>query len=181
MDFTTIWFEVVLVHFFSKASNSRKSKVWCGLRRLSWPIFSYVFFFQQVWPNRVVQTLEMCFSAIFPTTLAYRFYDVSKHKTYKTIKTPRLWKFAFLIFLPFFPGCLENLFGKNAQVWMEHAVSLGLDVPKSVEKVLEALRFLDRFCGGGMKKITWLNLWKVITGWGNNSCAPSMGTRNLLF
>ena len=38
-----------------------------------------------------------------------------------------------------------NLFGKNAQVWMEHAVSLGLEVPKSVEKVLEALRFLDRF------------------------------------
>ena len=40
--------------------------------------------------------------------------------------------------------CLRKALLENdrheIEVWMEHAVSLGLDVPKSVEKVLEALR-----------------------------------------
>ena len=40
------------------------------------------------------------------------------------------------------PKDLLGAFLACAKVWMEHAVSLGLDVPKSVEKVLEALRAL---------------------------------------
>ena len=79
----------------------------------------YVFFSNKFGAKPSVSEFGNVHFCLFPTTLAYLFYDVSKQKRCKTIKTPRLWKFAFLIFLPFFPDvwkiCLAKMhrFGWN--------------------------------------------------------------------